>query len=140
MTAAKPTTDVRTHLNTQVGALTAGTNLFDGSSHAVGTGVPAKAVFVLASGGPGAEAYIGSPEERRWPNVQCVVRSDAEDFAGGEALARLVRDTLHHQTITRTGGGSYDGRVMQDEPIYMGPNEARQHEWSVNTELYHEEA
>lgn len=62
--------------------------------------------------------------------VQVLVRSNADAFKTGLALARQVRDALHtKQTST------YVQWVMTPGlggPIYLGPNEAGQHEWSIN--------
>ena len=130
--ATTPDTDVVDHLDTNVAALTRDTNLFMGKLRS-GT---AEAVFVLASGGPEPLAYLdGTTIERRFSDVQCMVRSDRGDFSGGQVLARSVRDNLHHQTLT----GYIDVRVMQSEPIYVAEEKDEHHVWAVNVQLWHEQ-
>ena len=136
-----PDKDVFDSLNTNIAALTAGTNLFRGKMQpaersASDPGTPAEAVFVLASGGPPQEAYFAPTTlERRFSGVQCRIRSDERDFGGGQTLARSVRDALHHKTLA----GYIDVRVLETEPLYIAEDNEGHHEWSVNVELWHEE-
>lgn len=135
--ATDPDGDVVTYLAAQIGALTANTNLFASKEQAAGDGVPHGAVFALASGGPAPEAYIegGAGDERRWSGVQVMTRSEPREYDAGKTLARLVRDTLHHAAIT----GYIDVAVNETEPNYLGENEAGNHRWTSNVELFHEE-
>jgi hypothetical protein len=116
-------------------ALTRKVNLFEGPVRAQSATVPHQAVFVLPSGGPAPEAYAdGTTTERRYSAIQITLRSDPKDYAGGWVLARQVKAALHHATVT----GYVDIRAMQSEPIYVGPDEADRHLWSVNLELWKE--
>lgn len=131
--ATTPDTDVVALLTGSLG-LVAGTNLFAGPVRAPGTGVPDKAVFVLATGGAPPIPYMdGTLQDYQRSIVQIRVRSDLEDFPTGQTLARSVRDFLHKIT-----GTSYtDIRVRETEPNYLGPDELGHHEWSVNLEMEH---
>jgi len=115
--------------------LARGTNLFSGPVRQQSTSVPHQAVFVLPSGGPAPDAYSdGTVIEMRYSAIQVIVRSNPKDYAGGQVLARQVRDALHHVAVT----GYVDIRAMQSEPIYIGPDEADRHLFSVNLEMWRE--
>ena len=135
--ATTPDADVRDHLDTNVAALTTGTNLFNSKLRAVGDGIPVEAVFCMASGGPPPEAYLqgGVGDEARFSAVSCFIRSENRDFSGGQDLARTVRDALHHQDIS----GYHDVRASETEPIYVGEDDDGNHNWTANFELWHEE-
>jgi hypothetical protein len=134
--ATTPDSDLVTYLDAQVGALTIGTNLFAGKPRAIKPTVADKAVFVLSSGGPEPQAFCsGTSVEERDSSVSVRVRSDGADFSGGQTLARLVRDTVHHSTIA----GYKDVSAQQAEPIYIGEDDDGHHEWSVNVTMKHEQ-
>lgn len=130
--------DVASYLNANVGSLTLGTNLFEGppryhttpeSSH-----IPDECVFVMETGGPAAEAFLGSTSyEDRQNGVQIRVRSAGEDYSGGRTLARAVRDALHHAAVS----GYADVSVRASSPDYLGVTEKGHHEWSVSVLARH---
>lgn len=109
-----------------VGGLVTGTNLFKGPVKPSNV-TPAKSVFVQASGGPAPEHYRASTEVRR-RGVQVRVRSDGDARDAGQTLAELVLATLH--------GAAPAGYIRVEsttsQPLYLGENEAGQHEWSIN--------
>ena len=115
--------------------LVSGTNLFAGPVRAPGTGVPDKAVFVLATGGPPPMPFIlgGSGTDYCRSTVQVRVRSDQEDFPTGQTLARALRTLLHKNILS----GYIDVRVRESEPNYLGQGELGHHEWSINLEMEH---
>lgn len=115
-------------------SLTSGTNLFAGPVVVVATGVPDKAVFILATGGAPPQPFIdGSGQDYCRSAVQIRIRSTTEDFPGGQTLARNVRDFLHKRVVS----GYVDIRAREAEPNYLGPDEQGHHEWSVNLDLEH---
>lgn len=135
--ATDPDGDIVDHLDTNVAWLTKATNLFASKEMPVDDVVPDAAVFVLPSGGPAPLAYCegGGTAERRFSGVQVITRSPTDDYYTGKTRARGIRNTLHHASIS----GYDDVRVNESEPLYLGENEARQHRWSTNVELWHEE-
>jgi hypothetical protein len=138
--SADPGGDVRTALNGAGIGLTAGTNLFDGPEQPYGTGVPHAATFVLPTGGPAPRPFIGMSVELRHPYVQVTSRSDPDDYNGGEAQARAIRDALHRQVVARGVGGDYTECIaLQDAPNYLGMDRHRRHRWTNNFQLWHRE-
>lgn len=114
--------------------LTEGTNLFRGRLLAAGGGVPTRAVFALASGGRVNSRFLGSSKKVRELSVAIKVRSDAEDFAGGEDLAAQVLEALDH-VATGLPAGYLDLRSDQPFPTELGQGENGAHIWGVNITL-----
>lgn len=136
--ATTPDIDVVDHIDTALGTLTKGTNLFAGPvrGHDVpDAGVPDEAVFVLATGGPAPLAFIagGSGTEQRFSSLLIRVRSDPNDFQGGQTLARSVRDAIHHSIPT----GYIEAAVRETDPSYLGVTNKGHHEWSIGVDLMH---
>jgi hypothetical protein len=119
--------------------LTLGTNLFWGKVREVDTasGVPSQAVFVTLRLSPAPENYCDgsiTPQARE-PQLQVTVRSNPQDFSGGQTLARSVKDALHD--IPPSG---YDAcRVTQAEPVPIGETDSGEHLFSVNVHLWIDE-
>ena len=132
-----PDVDVAARLVAAGIGLTLGTNLFRGKERPpAAPGIPHKAVFCLASGGAGPQAYAdGTALQLRYPSVQVFVRSDPNDFAAGQTLARAVRDALHHATVA----GYVNVEVVESEPNYLSEDEQGHHLWTVNVDLLLEE-
>jgi hypothetical protein len=126
---------VANYLDTAITGLTKGTNLFKGKVQAAGGAIPARAVFVLANGGPAPETYSGSPESRRYSALQVRTRVEQQAFGVGQSLARDIRDALDQANIS----GMIDTRVNETEPLYIGEDDDGMHEWSTNIELWYEE-
>lgn len=127
-----PALDVVSFLDTKAaGSLTlaAGTNLFVGPERSYPrTG--ASAVFVLNTGGPGPETYIGGRRTARFrPTVQVLVRFGSGDLELGEAVARAVFAWLQQQVMT----GYLSLYVRDSAPAYLGEFDQR-HRWSLNVE------
>lgn len=138
--SADPGGDLRAHIETAAIGFTGGTNLFDGAEQPAGAGVPDEALFVLPYGGPAPMADVGGSTEERFPKVQLLYRSDPDEYNDGETAARLVLETVHHQTIARGVGGSYtDCTADTSAPLYLGMDEKRRHRWTINVELWHRE-
>lgn len=130
-----PDADVVTKLAT-LATWTSGTNLFAGPMRAPDANIPHLACFVLASGGPGPQAYAdGTTTKLRYSAVQVLLRSAPRAFAAGQTLAREVRDTLHNVTLS----GYIDTQALEAEPLYLGEIENGSHLWSMNFTLIHEQ-
>jgi hypothetical protein len=131
---ATPAEDLVTVLAAAGLGLVPGTNIFRGPPRAPSAGVPSKAVFCLGTGGYPPRPFVdGSGLCVRQPTVQITIRSDAEDFAGGEALARDVSNAVHMHPPAGYG----DVLVRESEPTYLGQDEAGRHLWSINAEMRH---
>ena len=130
-----PDIDVANVLDSALGSLTLGTNLFVGLLREKGTGIPHQAVFCLSAGGapPDAFMYGGSGTEERHSDVKIYVRSNPHDFSGGQTLARSVRDAIHHVVPS----GYLESEVQESEPNYLGQQENGEHLWTITTELLH---
>ena len=117
--------------------LTVGTNLFLGPVREQAAGMPHKAVFCLATGGPSPLMHVQGntgPDIKR-SNVQIRIRSDVGAFAVGQALARSVWSALQRATFT----GYMGIACRESEPVYLGQDDTEHHEWSVNVETWREE-
>ena len=132
-----PDIDLATHIGTNVGALTLGTNILAGPVRAVGTGVPDLCVFATATGGSAPEPFIygGSGNEQRYHQLLVRIRSAPRAFEAGQTLARSVRDAVHHTTVA----GYIDVEVRETDPVYLGVDDKGHHDWTVGVEMYSEE-
>jgi hypothetical protein len=127
-----PGADVVTRLNSAVAALTSGTNLFEGPVRPPRATVPATAVFVLATGGPPPEPYLGQGIDWRVSNVQATVRGEVgAGFAAGQTLARSVLDAIQRGGLS----GYVRVLVVESEPTYLGQDENGHYLWTVNARL-----
>lgn len=126
-----PEQDIVSAINTGVAAFTTGTNLFYGPVRpADQDNYPSRACFVFPSGGVEPEAFLGQTYAMRRSSIQIRTRGNRQDFAGALVDARAVRDAVH-----QSPSASYlDWRVMQSEPIFLGPDEAGHPEFSINVE------
>lgn len=132
-----PDTDMTTHLNTNVAALTYNTNLFRGPVVAESAYVPDLAVFCLSTGGPKPEAYIfgGTGVEEREHGLLIRVRSAPGEFEAGQTLARAVRDAAHRAVIA----GYHDIYVRECDPAYYRLDDKGHHFWSIGVAMESEE-
>lgn len=133
----QPDLDVATVIASAGVGVILGVSLFLGKVREVSDAIPSRAVFCLTHGGRTPINYIDaaiSPQLRE-PMVQIRVRSHAQDFAGGQALARSVKDAVHDKPPT----GYYACRIEQAEPWYLGETQAGEHEFTMDAHLYYEE-
>lgn len=136
---SQPDLDVAVKLAASGLGLTLGTNLFWGKLREVDAvgGVRSKAVFVMTrlSGAPTNYCDGARTPQGREPLLQIVVRSDPQDFAGGQALARGVKDALHDIVLS-----GYDAcRVTQAEPVPISESDKGEHLFSLNVHLWIDE-
>lgn len=134
--ATAPDTDLAAHLNTQLGAFTLGTNLFQGPPRPIDhDNVPAECIFVWVSGGPQALAFVngGTGQEQRVPTVNVRYRSDRRDFENGQTVARAIRDAIHHAPTA----AYIEFTVREADPLYIGQTDDGSHEWSLSVDMEH---
>ena len=110
-----PTRDLVDNLNTNLAALTTGTNLYDAQVLAPLTGViPEDAVFVWSTGGRPPERTMGEPDEIRRIIVHFRVRH--QKHAIGLTWARDILDQLRAVSIS----GYLDIVLLIGEPRALG--------------------
>lgn len=135
--ATTPDTDLVTFIAAGGLGLASGTNLFAGperDTSDIAPIIPAQCVFVLASGGyPPGPIKGTSPQDYDISTVQVTVRSAANDFGGGQTLARNVRNRVHKGIVA----GYVLLRVREPEPNYIGIDELGSHTWTLNVEMEH---
>lgn len=68
-------------------------------------------------------------------SVQVRVRSNVNDFAGGQQKARAVWSALQRAVLA----GYMSITARESEPVYLGQDDTEHHEWSVNVETLREE-
>lgn len=99
-------------------------------------GVPARAVFVQATGGTQALEYQDeSGVAMRLPSVVVRVRSDPGDYDNGFTLADDVMNALH----MRPPAGYTEVTADQSAPVYIEEDDTGRHHWSVNLSLTFDE-
>lgn len=132
-TSLTPDAAVVTRLAAAGLGLTSGTNLFRGPVRPVGNGVPAKAVFCLAAGGPAPVPYIDAAAfgDTYYFDVQVRVRGDRESFAATRSLARSIRNALHRASLS----GYLSTVVTESEPISLGFDGSERPEFALNVRL-----
>lgn len=95
--------------------------------------VPRLAVFVVRLG---ELATIYGGGQYRYLTLEVVVRSQLDDYAGGELLARQVYDALHLSgAFTGASGQTYDD-VRCEAPSYEGQADNEPHYWTVAVQLW----
>jgi hypothetical protein len=133
--AAEPEIDTRDALDTRIGALTVGTNLFDGKMREIGPYIPAEAVFCQITEGSRPEPFAGGTSYQQHPSVvKVMVRSEPDDLSGSRTLARSIQTALDKVDLT----GYIEVRALQSDPYYIGEDAKRHHYWELNFELIHD--
>lgn len=95
--------------------------------------VPRLAVFVIRSG---ELATIYGGGQYRYLTLDVVVRSQLDDYAGGELLARQVYDALHLSgAFTGASGQTYDD-IRVEAPDYLGQADNEPHYWTLAVQLW----
>lgn len=136
MPAPQTDIDVLNVIDSTVGSLTKGVNLFAGPTrdYSLNSAIPHRAVFVLADGGDISRPIKGTADERH-PFVSIRVRSDPESSSGafqaGQVLAREVYDA----TDQSPPPGYIDSRNLGSQPAYIGPDDDGHHEWLITVSL-----
>lgn len=108
--------------------LTSADNLFIGRMpDTLKTASPCVAVLNVGGGEP-ESMLSGERQSVFTPSVQVMVRSSADDFAAGEALARGVIEWCHQRVIT----GYLSWYSRDSQPAYLGVDSDQRHLWAVN--------
>lgn len=110
----------------------AGASLYLGAMRD-GAGIPDRAVFVLDSGGSANDRFLGGDRAIRDYSVTVRVRSSADDYAGGWALARAAHSALDH--VDPQAAGYLDCRAEQPAPLYLSTDSHGRHVFGVNLAL-----
>lgn len=110
-----------------------GANLFVGAPKGPDELVPPAAVFVLSTGGPPPEPYLGDAKDFLRSRIQVTVRTNPDDEAGGETLARNISKALQRCVPE---ADYFQTRVQESEPIYLGRNKQRLYSWTINAEVW----
>ena len=126
-------------LDTAIGALTKGTNLFFSPVRPDDDYLPATCVFVLLHPGPEPVRYSdgGSGHRLSNPAVQVTIRYEQGDYDGGRDLARLVWAALDRSSPADCI--PYSFRCRGSEPGYLGADDGGRHMWSINAIGYKQE-
>lgn len=86
------------------------------------------ALWVFVTGGREPVPHIDGGRTGDYaPDIQVRVRSGADAWEAGQALARAVRDALH----CKPPAGYYDLRAASSEPFFLGQDDSGFFEWSV---------
>lgn len=94
--------------------------------------IPDRAVALIVTGGTGPVPYLGSGRVVCFsPGCQVRIRSDREDYQGGQFLTLAVFAVLD-QSPHVTGIGA---RSEESAPLYLGTDGADRHRWVVNLNL-----
>ena len=87
-------------------------------------------IWLQSYGGQAPEPYLNASADGSYfrSMVQAIIRGGPDDYQGGIALARNVRNALHLKHVAPYVAWF----ATTSEPLYIGINEARQHEFTVN--------
>jgi hypothetical protein len=130
MATLTPETDVGAALATALG-LVDGTAIKYGPPRAAASvGNTGAIIWVTPYGGQAPEPFLNAAVDGSFylSSVQVLIRGAPDAFQAGLATARQVRDALH----TKQPAAYVSWLVNSSEPLYLGPNEVGEHEWTVN--------
>lgn len=129
MTALNAASAVATAMQA-AGLGTVGVDIFIGQERPSGDGFPVAAYFVLSTGGPPPDDFLGDSQRRgvKHHRVQVIVRGVPGDLSAGLSAAISAHAALHHATVT----GAIRCAAQQSEPVFIGTNDQEQLRWSIN--------
>lgn len=119
-----PARDIVDYLNTNVAALTKGTNLFPTTILPAVGQVPINAVFAFGIGGAGPGRSMGEVSEFRTPIVNVRVRNAS--FNSGDIVTRAIMDALQAASIS----GYLDVVALDSEPLANGQDDDGRYLWT----------
>jgi len=133
-------TDFATHLASQMGSLTLGTNLFTGPVRMVGDYIPTNCVFAYLSSGFLPRPYMGQNEQFRQAFIEVRVRYERDNFASGADFAHEIYDTmdLSEFLITDSGSRFVWCKPLTAAPTYISTSKDDFHMWSFTFEVGYE--
>ncbi len=126
----KPEETLATWIGSQVAALTLNTNLFAGPV----TPDPDQGCWVIPTGGPPPERFLGTVPTMKHYNMQVRVRTNKEQFPAGRALALEVSDALIAAVHDSSFDAYLDIKVLQSQPFHLPQDDKGMHQWSQNVE------
>lgn len=118
-------------------------NLFRGEVVPVGEGSPARAIFVLLSGGSKPLILHGTSARNRiaFDGVQVRIRGDIDGFRQGQVDAKAALAAVNDSAPPAPGvtgdpmAGFIDCQVLESKPNNLGTDDGGHPEWSFNVEL-----
>jgi hypothetical protein len=132
MTALNAASAVATALQT-AGKGTLGSTIFIGLEAPSDSLVPISCIFVVGTGGPPPDDFLGDTSKRgiKHHRVQVLVRGARNDFQAGAAAALGALEALNLATVS----GVLKCGVEQSEPAFLGLNDQEQPRWTINVML-----
>lgn len=122
-----PEEDVATFLAAAGLGLTLGANLFTGPVLAVGTGVPASAVFCINAPAERPEPFAGSGTSTYAADVEVTIRGAPDARGPARALAASIIEALQMATLS----GYHLVLVVDSVPEYVKKDQQGCHEYAV---------
>lgn len=110
-----------------------GINLFVGVVRPVSDVVPAECVFVMGTDGLPADRFFSQDDEVRHPTVLIRIRSP--NYQSGYELARAIYELVQ----SSTPDGIKDIDCRQSEPMFLGQDNNRNYDWSLNFDCFLQE-
>lgn len=132
MPLVAPDIGLAVELGARVDELNLRQNMFTGPVKPAGEKIPARAVFLLATGGGPPQAFHSDGHELIEPTVQVRIRAGKrEGYEDGLSLARAIREALQFVPVT----GYANVKTTEPQPNYLGKDGDGLHEWSVNVTM-----
>jgi hypothetical protein len=126
--------DVRTWL-TGTASVLASSAVFIGKTRPAGGAIPSKSIWIATMGGWQPRDVIGGVSTAEFTRtVQVRIRSAANDYAGGAALADAAHQRMHRGAIP----GYLSVVCWHSAPMYIGLDDQEENEWSFWTNLWSE--
>lgn len=119
--------DITTLLAASSTGLSEGADLFY-SLEPDGEDILDKVVTVFDTGGLEPATYTTLLS----PNIMVRIRGNAGEYVEGEALAQVVRDTLHGVKNTTVGGTRYIQIIASTDVNFLGYDDNNRPMWTVN--------
>ena len=128
-----PPQDIAAFLNTNVAALTIGTNLFHGPLKPHSSDMPIDSTYCRAGAGPEPFRTMGEVTEHRMAVVH--IHSRYGDWDAGDTVVRAIADTLRGATIA----GYKWVAALQSEPPMAISDEQGYHHWDQSFKMVYEQ-
>ena len=124
--------DLATHIASNVGSLTLGTNIFAGPLRSTAESAPQLAVGVVLVPGPTPiELLTGGTKKLFEPSLTIMIRSKPDEYQNGRDLAESVWEAVHNGSVS----GYQWVRCQQASPIYAGMTDNRNHYFTINVTM-----
>jgi hypothetical protein len=131
----KPDEDLAAHIATTL-SLTLDTDVIAAQPDEQDSTIPHQAIFVFPVAGPEPQDHFAPTTTSIMPgNLQVRVRSGVNEHTTGLALARSVRDAIHHAAIA----AYINVRILSVEPSPLGKDRHGRSSWSIPVEMLFDE-